>query len=84
MSQLQGAPCWQPQTQVDGAAAWVWQPQVQAAPGQDLQEQDLESVFMSVFLSVSADRSWPAKRILGNVPAGVLNVWADPGTGCGE
>jgi hypothetical protein len=45
-AQRQGAPCWQPQPQVDAAAAGVWQPQVQAAPTQELQVQGEVSVFM--------------------------------------
>lgn len=62
--QLQGAPCWQPQPHLDGVAAGVWQPQVQAAPGQFLQEQDFDSVFMAMVLwSVQAgiglwDKVW--------------------------
>jgi len=43
--QLQGAPCWQPQPHAEGAAG-VWQPQVQVLPGQGLQVQGLESVFI--------------------------------------
>ena len=44
--QVQGLPDWQPQPQVDGAAAGVRQPQVQDGPGQDGQVQRAVSVFM--------------------------------------
>ena len=55
MPQLQGDPCWQPQPHAEGAAG-VWQPQVQALPGQGLQVQELEFVFMECSLAVVARR----------------------------
>lgn len=83
-AQLQGAPCWQPQAQADGAATGVWQPQVQAAPMQGLQLQALDSVFMGFILMVGAGRNWPTGQSLGTLRRGVLNVWADPRIGHGE
>lgn len=56
MPQLQGAPCWQPQPHAEGVVAGVWQPQVQALPGQGLQVQELEFVFMECSLAVVARR----------------------------
>lgn len=44
---MQGLPDWQPQPQVDGAAAGVRQPQVQDGPGQDAQ---VQAAGVSVFI----------------------------------